>query len=92
MGLDDYRRASTMSRVAASASINCKDATVTESWDGTVVKKSRGLLDGSNMYRRLEVRLSDGQTRKVRVSRALWDSVEVGDSVSKADGQDPVKG
>jgi hypothetical protein len=65
---------------------------VTDSWDGTVVKKSRGLLDGSNMYRRLKVQLSDGQTRKVRVSRALWDSVEVGDSVSKADGQDPVKG
>jgi hypothetical protein len=64
---------------------------MTDSWAGTVVKKSRGLLDGSNMYRRLHVRLGDGQTRKVRVSRALWDSVEVGDSVSKEDGQDPVK-
>jgi hypothetical protein len=43
------------------------------------------------MYRRLHVRLGDGQTRKVRVSRALWDSVEVGDSVSKAADRDPVK-
>ena len=65
---------------------------MTDSWDGTVVKKSRGLMDGSNMYRRLKVQLSDGQTRKVRVSRALWDSVVVGDALSKADGQDPVKG
>jgi hypothetical protein len=64
---------------------------MTDAWDGTVVRKSRGLMDGSSMYRRLKVQLSNGQTRKVRVSRALWDRVEVGDSVSKADGQDPVK-
>jgi hypothetical protein len=64
---------------------------MTDSWSGTVVKKSRGLLDGSNMYRRLKVQLGDGQTRKVRVSRTLWDAVEVGDSLSKAAGQDPVK-
>ncbi len=62
-----------------------------ESWDGTVVKKSRGLLDGSNLYRRLEVRLRDGEVTKVRVGRQLWDSIEVGDRVSKAPGADPVK-
>lgn len=64
---------------------------MTDTWEGTVVKKTRGLLDGSNMYRRLKVRLDDGETVKVRVSRTLWDSVEVGDSVSKSEGQDPVK-
>ena len=64
---------------------------MTDTWRGTVVKKSRGLLDGSNMYRRLKVRLSDGRTLKLRVSRSLWDSVEVGDSLSKSSGNDPVK-
>jgi len=63
-----------------------------ESWDGTVVRKSRGLLDGSNLYRRLEVRLADGEVTKVRVDRELWDGLEVGDHVSKAPGADPVKG
>ncbi|WP_076261855.1 DUF7489 domain-containing protein [Intrasporangium flavum] len=62
-----------------------------ESWDGTVVKKSRGLLDGSNLYRRLELRLADGGVTKVRVDRELWDSLEVGDRVSKEPGADPVK-
>jgi hypothetical protein len=62
-----------------------------DSWEGVVVKKSRGLLDGSNMYRRLKIRLADGTTKKVRVGRALWDAVQEGDTVSKASGQDPLK-
>ncbi|GIM88940.1 DUF7489 domain-containing protein [Paractinoplanes toevensis] len=62
-----------------------------EAWDGTVTKKSRGLLDGSSMYRRLELRLTDGSTVKVRVSRDLWDAVSEGDQVTKAAGEDPVK-
>ena len=60
-------------------------------WDGTVTKKSRGLLDGSSMYRRLEIRLADGGTIKVRVSRDLWNAVSEGDQVTKAAGEDPVK-
>ena len=60
-------------------------------WEGIVEKKSRGLYDGANMYRRLKVRLVDGSTTKVRVKRALWDSITEGDLVSKSHGQDPVK-
>jgi hypothetical protein len=62
-----------------------------DAWKGTIVKKSRGLLDGSNMYRRLKVRLDDGTVTKVRVGKGLWNSVAVGDTVAKAAGQDPVK-
>jgi hypothetical protein len=60
-------------------------------WDGTVTKKSRGLLDGSSMYRRLEIRLADGSITKVRVSRDLWSALAEGDTVVKVAGQDPVK-
>lgn len=60
-----------------------------DAWEGTVVRKRRALMDGSNLYRRLEIRSADGRTRKVRVSRELWDAVVEGDVVSKAPGQDP---
>ncbi|WP_433597591.1 DUF7489 domain-containing protein [Nocardia sp. CA-135953] len=62
-----------------------------QEWRGTVIKKSRGLFDGANLYRRLIVRLEDGSTVKVRVNRALWKAVEAGDSVTKHAGADPVK-
>jgi hypothetical protein len=62
-----------------------------DAWGGTVTKKSRGLLDGSSMYRRLEIRLADGSIIKVRVSRDLWNAVTKGDTVTKVAGQDPVK-
>jgi hypothetical protein len=60
-------------------------------WEGTVVKKSRGLLDGSNLYRRLRVQLTDGRIVTVRVDRKLWDKVVVGDTVTKVAGQAAVK-
>lgn len=62
-----------------------------DEWEGIVVKRSRGLLDGSNLYRRLTIRLVDGSTTKVRVSRALWSSVTEADLVTKAPGADPIK-
>jgi hypothetical protein len=62
-----------------------------DTWEGTVIKKSRGLLDGSNMYRRLKIRLSDGNTITPRVSRTLWNEITVGDTVMKQAGMDPVK-
>jgi hypothetical protein len=68
-----------------------KSTMTKQSWDGTVTKKSRGLLDGSSMYRRLKIRLADGSTIKVRVSRDLWNAVSEGDQVAKAAGQDPVR-
>ncbi|WP_159840483.1 DUF7489 domain-containing protein [Nocardia sp. CY41] len=58
---------------------------------GTVVKKSRGLLDGANPYRRLHIRLRDGSTIKVRVNRTSWKMLQVGDSVVQRDGADPVQ-
>ncbi|MFI6364124.1 hypothetical protein ACIBG0_15390 [Nocardia sp. NPDC050630] len=64
---------------------------VQQEWRGTVIKKSRGLFDGANLYRRLVVRLEDGSTVKLRVNRALWHTVEVGDAVTKQVGADPVK-
>ena len=60
-----------------------------DAWSGTVKKKSRGLLDGSNMYRRLTVEMDDGRTEKIRVDRSLWDEIEVGDRLLKAPGQEP---
>jgi len=61
-------------------------------WSGTVAKKSRALLDGSNLYRRLEVRLDDGTHLKVKVDRDLWSRLEVGDRLVKAEGEQPHRG
>lgn len=60
-----------------------------DAWSATVVKKSRGLLDGSNMYRRLALRTDDGATRKIRVGRELWNEVAVGDRILKEAGEEP---
>lgn len=59
-----------------------------DAWSGTVVKKSRGLLDGSNLYRRVTIRTDDDRTRKIRVGRALWKELNVGDRLVKAAGQE----
>lgn len=64
----------------------------TSAWSGTVTKKSRGLFDGSNLYRRLEVRLDDGTHVDVKVDRALWKRLQVGDRVVKAAGGQPQPG
>ncbi|MET9021841.1 hypothetical protein ABZV93_17810 [Actinopolymorpha sp. NPDC004070] len=58
-------------------------------WTAVVVKKSRALLDGSNLYRRVTIRHDDGREEKVRVSRAVWKQVEVGSRLVKAAGEDP---
>ena len=63
-----------------------------DSWSGTVVKKSRALLDGSNLYRRLKVRFEDGTQRDVKVDREVWKQVEVGDRLVKPDGEKPRRG
>jgi hypothetical protein len=60
-----------------------------DAWSGTVAKKSRALLDGSNLYRRVTVDTDDGRTEKVRVARALWDELEVGDRLVKDAGEEP---
>ncbi|MEV4539636.1 hypothetical protein AB0J82_38265 [Asanoa sp. NPDC049518] len=60
-----------------------------DAWSGTVVKKSRGLLDGSNLYRRLKVRLDDGTEQDVKVDRETWKQVKVGDRLGKRPGEDP---
>jgi len=53
----------------------------TSEWTGTVVEKRRALLDGANLYRRLRVRLDDGQVITARVDRATWKALQVGDVV-----------
>ncbi|MFJ9411455.1 hypothetical protein [Streptomyces sp. NPDC101393] len=63
-----------------------------DSWEGVVTDKSRGMLDGSNMYHFVEIRLADGESVKVRIARRLWKSIEVGDRIVKQPGADPAKG
>lgn len=63
-----------------------------DAWSGIVRKKSRGLFDGSNLYRRLEVEFDDGAVRKIKVNRDLWKQLEVGDRVVKDAGSDPSRG
>ncbi|NUR27726.1 MAG: hypothetical protein HOV83_18095 [Catenulispora sp.] len=60
-----------------------------DTWSGTVTKKSRALLDGSNLYRRLEVRLDDGSAIKVKVDRDFWKQLKVGDRLMKQEGGKP---
>lgn len=62
-----------------------------DSWEGVVVDKSRGMLDGSNMYHFVEVRITGGEARKVRVDRRLWKSIAVGDRIVKRPGAEPAK-
>ncbi|WP_369215497.1 DUF7489 domain-containing protein [Streptomyces flavofungini] len=62
-----------------------------DAWEGIVENKSRGMLDGANMYHFVEIRRPDGTAMKVRVARGLWKSVAVGDRVVKGAGDDPVK-
>ena len=58
-------------------------------WSGVVVKKSRQLLDGSNLYRRVTIKHEGGDEEKIRVGRALWKQIRVGDRLVKEAGQDP---
>ncbi|MFF2821201.1 hypothetical protein ACFVT9_37465 [Kitasatospora cineracea] len=67
-------------------------ATRENTWHGTVVRKSRALFDGSNLYRRLELRLDDGTLIKVKVDRDLWKQLSVGDRLVKREGEDPQRG
>jgi hypothetical protein len=60
-----------------------------DAWSGTVSKKSRQLLDGSNLYRRVTIEMDDGRTEKIRVDRKLWNEIEIGDRLVKDAGQEP---
>jgi hypothetical protein len=60
-----------------------------DAWSGTVLKKSRALLDGSNLYRRVKVRLDDGTDIDVKVDRNVWKQLEVGDRLVKQEGNGP---
>jgi hypothetical protein len=63
-----------------------------DTWSGTVQKKSRGLFDGSSLYRRLTVTLDDGTSMTVRVDRALWKQLDIGDRLVKEANTDPRRG
>ncbi len=56
-------------------------------WSGTVIKKSRELLDGSNLYRRVSVETDGGETEKIRVDRSLWKELHLGERLVKDAGQ-----
>jgi hypothetical protein len=62
-----------------------------DSWTGTVVDKSRNMPDGSNMYHYIKVSLANGETRKFRIDRTLWNGLSVGDTVVKKSGADLAK-
>ncbi|WP_432175625.1 DUF7489 domain-containing protein [Streptomyces sp. Tue6028] len=62
-----------------------------DAWEGIVEDKSRGMLDGANMYHFVKVRCADGQSMKVRVDRGLWKSIVVGDRIVKEPGSGPAK-
>ncbi|MDF3304467.1 hypothetical protein P3H15_05470 [Rhodococcus sp. T2V] len=55
------------------------------------MRKSRGLLDGSNLYRRVTVRTDDDRTAKVRVNRTLWKELDIGDRIVKDASQEPYR-
>ena len=63
-----------------------------DAWTGVVVKKSRAMYDGANLYRKLEVQLDSGEVRDVKVQRELWKSLEVGDRLTKEADADPQRG
>jgi hypothetical protein len=63
-----------------------------DAWSGTVVKKSRALMDGSNLYRRLQVRLEDGTQLEVKVGRTIWKELRVGDRLVTDRGAEPRRG
>ncbi|MGA5566369.1 DUF7489 domain-containing protein [Streptomyces platensis] len=71
--------------------VNSREVGRDDSWEGIVINKSRGMLDGSNMYHFVEVRLDDGESVKVRIRRRLWKSIEVDDRIAKRPGADPAK-
>ncbi|WP_205648235.1 DUF7489 domain-containing protein [Actinomadura rubteroloni] len=60
-----------------------------DAWEGVVADKSRNAPDGSNLYHYVEVALNGGGTKKIRVTRALWDSLSPGDGLVKRTGSDP---
>jgi hypothetical protein len=57
-----------------------------DAWQGVVTGKKRSSPDGQNMYHRIVVALSDGTTKEIRVRRALWKSLDVGDRLVKQPG------
>lgn len=62
---------------------------VDEAWEGTVIDKSRGMLDGSNMYHFLTVQKIGAGVDRIRVKRSLWKAVSKGDALIKRPGAHP---
>ncbi|MFD9789859.1 hypothetical protein ACFWXK_02790 [Streptomyces sp. NPDC059070] len=61
-------------------------------WDGVVTDKTRRATDGSNLYHYVEIRLQDGTSKKVRVEKALWESLTPGDRlVKEAGAEEPAR-
>ena len=58
-----------------------------EAWAGTVAGKSRASPDGQNLYHYVQITLTDGQSKRIRVRRKLWKVISVGDEMSKRPGE-----
>lgn len=57
-----------------------------DAWDGVVIDKTRRATDGSNLYHYAKLRLQDGTTKKVRLDKDLWRSLEPGNRLVKEPG------
>ena len=57
-----------------------------DAWEGVVTKKRRVSPNGQYIYYRLVLMLTDGTQKKIRVRRALWRAVNVGDRLVKLPG------
>ena len=62
-----------------------------EVWEGVVVNKSRNMPDGSSMYYYVTVQFTDGDTKKIRIDRDLWESLSEDEGIVKVAGQDPAR-
>lgn len=63
-----------------------------DSYEGVVTDKSRGMLDGSNMYHFVEIRLTDGESVKVRIGHAALEVDRGRRSDRQATGRRPGQG
>lgn len=60
-----------------------------DAWEGTVIEKSRGMLDGSNMYHFVTVEKFGVGVDRIRVKRRLWKAASKGDAIVKRPGDYP---
>lgn len=68
-----------------------------QAYQGVVTAKDEGEIEGSDdstaTYYVLDVKTDDGEQKKVRVGKKIWDQFNVGDRIVKESGKfNPTKG